>query len=196
MLDTQLARAVVAAIRPRRPADPGRRRRPAARASVPARCCATCWRAGASPAARLETVFRQAAQSRSCANAHRIRPGCCRSWRRPRRSGRASTASSSPRRAGRVAERSRPSGRPAACRASSASPAHEVQVLAPLTRVCQTLNGRCRRRSTRRAARPSVPTARCRCGSATGSSRPATTTLSASFNGDTGVVSGDRAPTS
>ena len=47
--------------------------------------------------------------------------------------------------------------------------ASEVQMLAPLTRVCQVLNGSLQERlNPASAGRRSVPTERCRCGSAIG----------------------------
>jgi exodeoxyribonuclease V alpha subunit len=91
------------------------------------------------PSARLETVFRQAAQSQIVSNAHRIRQGQMPELAPAPMLGQGVDCVFVPAAADRIAES-------AAQWATVRLPqlagmgTHEVQVLAPLTRVCQTLN--------------------------------------------------------
>ena len=140
MLDTQLARAVFAAIGPSGQlvlvgdADQ--------LPSVgPGQVLRDLLASGVVPAARLERVFRQAAQSQIVTNAHRIRRGELPELARPDALLRTSDCvfvAAAPDRLAEVATEWAVSRLP---RALGCGPA-EVQTLAPLTRVCQALNSR------------------------------------------------------
>jgi exodeoxyribonuclease V alpha subunit len=140
MLDTQLARAVFAAIGPSSQlilvgdADQ--------LPSVgPGQVLRDLLASGVVPTVRLERVFRQAAQSQIVTNAHRIRRGELPAFARPDALLRTSDCvfmAVAPDRLAEVATEWAASRLP---RALGCGPA-EVQTLAPLTRVCQALNSR------------------------------------------------------
>jgi exodeoxyribonuclease V alpha subunit len=139
MLDTQLARALVAAIGPTSQlilvgdADQ--------LPSVgPGQVLRDVLASGAVPAARLEQVFRQASQSQIVVNAHRIRQGQLPQLGGPRALLGESDCvfvPAGPERLAEVAMEWAAGYLPAALQCAP----EEVQALAPLSRVCQVLNG-------------------------------------------------------
>jgi exodeoxyribonuclease V alpha subunit len=143
MLDTQLARAVVRAI------GPGSQLILVGDADQlpsvgPGQVLRDLLASGRVPAARLETVFRQAARSQIVTNAHRIRQGLLPVMALPTALGRAAGDGGSD-----CVFVTAPPARVAAVAADWAAmrlprllgvPPGEVQAIAPLVRVCQTLN--------------------------------------------------------
>ena len=174
MLDTQLARAVVRAVGPGQPADPGRGRRSASqRRAGPGAARPARQRAGAlgAPGDGLSA----GRLSQIVTNAHRIRQGLLRTWRRRSRSAwmRASVRADGlglrlrDGAGGARRDRRRRLGRRCGCRACSASRRRGPGDRAAGPGLPDAEQSACRSGSTRRAASPSVPTARCRCGLAT-----------------------------
>jgi exodeoxyribonuclease V alpha subunit len=138
MLDTQLARAVVAAIGPRAQlilvgdADQ--------LPSVgPGQVLRDLLASGVVPSAHLETVFRQAARSLIVSNAHRIRRGDPPALPAATALGPDTDCVFVPARADRVAEVAAEWAATRLPRALGLPPG-DIQTLAPLTRVCQALN--------------------------------------------------------
>jgi exodeoxyribonuclease V alpha subunit len=138
MLDTQLARAVVGAVRP------GAQLLLVGDADQlpsvgPGQVLRDLLESGRVPSARLRTVFRQAARSRIVANAHRIREGLPPELAPAEALARGVDCVFLPAPAARVGEVATPWAAQRLPRLLGV-PAPEVQVLAPLTRVCQALN--------------------------------------------------------
>jgi exodeoxyribonuclease V alpha subunit len=138
MLDTQLARAVAAAVRP------GAQLLLVGDADQlpsvgPGQVLRDLLASGRVPAARLQKVFRQAARSRIVANAHRIREGLPPELAPPEALARGVDCVFLPAPAARAGEVATPWAAHRLPRLLGVPPA-EVQVLAPLTRVCQALN--------------------------------------------------------
>jgi exodeoxyribonuclease V alpha subunit len=140
MLDTQLARSLVAALGPTAQlvlvgdADQ--------LPSVgPGQVLRDILSSGSVPSAQLGHVFRQAARSQIVTNAHRIRQGLLPELGRADELLRTSDCVFVPARADQLAEVATDWAATRLPRALECDPA-EVQTLAPLTRVCQVLNSR------------------------------------------------------
>lgn len=139
MLDTQLARSVVRAIGPRAQlilvgdADQ--------LPSVgPGQVLRDVLASGQIPSVALTTVFRQAALSRIVVNAHRIRRGLAPEFSSPASLAEGADCIFVPAAPSRVADIGAEWAAVGLPRALGANPG-QVQTLAPLTRVCQALNG-------------------------------------------------------
>jgi exodeoxyribonuclease V alpha subunit len=138
MLDTRLALAVAAAIRP------GGQLILVGDADQlpsvgPGQVLRDLLSGGRLPATRLTTVFRQAAQSQIVANAHRVREGLPPVLSPATALGRESDCVFVPAAAARIGAVATPWAASRLPRLLGV-PAQEVQVLAPLNRVCQALN--------------------------------------------------------
>jgi exodeoxyribonuclease V alpha subunit len=138
MLDTRLALAVAAAIRP------GGQLILVGDADQlpsvgPGQVLRDLLSGGRVPAARLTTVFRQAAQSQIVANAHRVRSGLPPLLAPATALGRESDCVFVPAPAARIGEAATLWAATRLPRLLGVPP-QEVQVLAPLNRVCQALN--------------------------------------------------------
>ncbi|MFN8635285.1 MAG: AAA family ATPase [Chloroflexota bacterium] len=191
MLDTQLARAVVRAV------GPGSQLILVGDADQlpsvgPGQVLRDVLASGRVPAARLETVFRQAARSQIVTNAHRIRQGLLPEMGTV-------TALSLP------AERggsdcvfvAAPAARVAAVAAEWAAvrlprllgvPSGEIQAIAPLVRVCQTLNGMLQERLNPARGQPERPHGALSLRAGDRVIQTHNNYLLGVFNGDTGTV--------
>jgi exodeoxyribonuclease V alpha subunit len=144
MLDTQLARAVVSAIRP------GGQLVLVGDADQlpsvgPGQVLRDILASGAVPSCRLETVFRQAAESAIVRNAHHVRRGEPLELVHPSELAKTTDCVLIPTAPARLAAVATELAAVRLPRLLDLPP-QEVQVLAPLVRVCQSLNGELQRR--------------------------------------------------